>query len=379
MSRPRKIVFIKQGRWSYSNEGTREALLREFPDHQLVILDVANELFRRSFAGLLNRWHVWRHYGLDLLRGRRTFQQCFYRTAWACRTIGRWVMKRMREHLPDTDFTLQTQSLFDACQAGTPHFVFTDHTHLVNLWYPDFDARMLFPGRWIELEKRIYARAELNFTMARHVARSLVDHYNCPPERVRCVYAGSNAPVIPTDVNLGRYRRKRILFNGLFWGRKGGPELVAAFQQVLREHPDARLVILGCNPPVDVPNCEVLGRRPLEEVPRHYAESSVFCLPTRNEPFGIAVVEAMLHQMPVVATSIGALPDMVEEGVNGHLVPVGDVEGLAAALSRLLGSPETCARFGEASRRRALERFTWEAAGRRMAEGIRSALSARRE
>lgn len=378
MSGQRKIVFIKSGRWSHSNEATRTVLTREFSDHQLIIVDVDIELLGRRLVNLMNWCHVWWHYGRDLTTRRRTFRECVYRTPWIYCTIRRWIKGRIQEHLSDLDFTLQTQSLYDASSDGVPHFVFTDHTHLANLDYPDFDPSLLFPHDWMDLERRIYAHAEVNFTMSQHVARSLIEQYDCPPARVKCVYAGSNTPVHPEATNPDRYRRKRILFNGLFWDRKGGPDLLAAFLIVLQRHPDARLIILGCHPPIDLPNCEVLGWRPLAEVPRCYADASVFCLPTRNEPFGIVIVEAMMHKLPIVSTTIGAVPDMVENATNGYLIRPGDVNALAEALIKLLDSPETCARFGEASLIRARERFTWEAAGGRMAEGIRAALSARR-
>ena len=299
-----KIIFIKLGSWSHSNEATRAALAREFDDHQLITVDLDNELLGRRLVNLMNRCHVWWHYGRDLISNRRTFRECVYRTAWIYRAIRRWIKGRIQEHLADLDFTLQTQSLCDASSDGVPHFVFTDHTHLANLDYPDFDPSLLFPHDWMELERQIYARAEVNFTMSQHVARSIIEQYNCPPARVKCIYAGSNTPVHPGGTNPDRYRRKRILFNGLFWERKGGPDLLAAFRIVLQRHPDARLIILGCHPKTDLPNCEVLGWHPLAEVPRCYADASVFCLPTRNEPFGIVIVEAMMHKLPIVSTNI---------------------------------------------------------------------------
>jgi glycosyltransferase involved in cell wall biosynthesis len=245
-------------------------------------------------------------------------------------------------------FTFQTQSLFDASQAGTPHFVYTDHTHLANLYYPSFDESNLYSRRWICLESSIYRNAALNFTMSSHVSRSLVEHYGCESGKIECVSIGSNvAGPEAHELSDARYASRRILFVGIDWERKGGPLLVKAFRKVLGLMPDARLTIVGCSPTIDVPNCEVLGRLPLDEVGAQYRRAAVFCMPTQNEPFGVVFLEAFEHRLPVVATRIGAVPDVVQEGVSGHMVETADVDALADRLYRLLVSPGLCKQFGE--------------------------------
>jgi glycosyltransferase involved in cell wall biosynthesis len=377
MSARRRIAFLQQGSFSHINASVEAQLRRVFPDHELETVDLTAEFLRRRSLAVLNRLQVWRHYARDLVSGRRTYWDCFYRTPWLFHRIRRWVAGRLAPVRGELDFTFQTQSLFDASLADTPHFLYTDHTHLANLGYPDFEPRMLFPETWVALERQIYLGAARNFTMSRHVERSLVEDYGCPPERVQCVFAGCNAPVAEVEPGLARFARKRILFNGVDWSRKGGPELAAAFKLVLARHPDARLIVLGCEPALRLPNCEVVGRVPLDAVPGHYAEASIFCLPTRREPFGIVFVEAMQHGLPIVSTRIGALPDMVEDGRNGWLVPPGAVKPLADALCKLLDSPETCAAYGAAGRALAAERYNWEAVGNRLGEAIRQGLADR--
>ena len=128
---------------------------------------------------------------------------------------------------------------------GIPHFVYTDHTHLANRQYPDPPPNRKFSAEWIELEREIYHRATRVFTFSSNIGRSLIDDYGVEPAKIRCAYAGSNLPRwpgAPVRVPGG----KTILFVGMEWERKGGPLLVAAFRRVLREHPDAKLVIVGC-------------------------------------------------------------------------------------------------------------------------------------
>ncbi|MBF8223894.1 glycosyltransferase family 4 protein [Halomonas sp. 328] len=80
-----------------------------------------------------------------------------------------------------------------------------------------------------------------------------------------------------------------------------------------------------------------------------------------QESFGRTVLEAMAAARPVVAYAWGALPELVEEGVTGYLVPRGDIEGLARRLGRLATTPEHLIRLGEAGRRRALQHYGQEA------------------
>jgi glycosyltransferase involved in cell wall biosynthesis len=101
-------------------------------------------------------------------------------------------------------------------------------------------------------------------------------------------------------------------------------------------------------------------------VPRHLLDASVFCMPTRIEPFGIAPLEAMARRLPVVATRVGALPDFVEENQSGFLVQDGDSHALADALSRLLDNPEMCRRFGQRGHEIFRSRYTWEAVSDRL-------------
>jgi glycosyltransferase involved in cell wall biosynthesis len=209
------------------------------------------------------------------------------------------------------------------------------------------------------------------FTRSHNVRDDLLNLYGMPADKVVCVYAGANVPA--TDLSHGdndNYSNQRILFVGGDWERKGGPELARAFEQVLRVLPGAHLTIAGAKPSLTLPNCTVLGPVPLDELSAQFARAAVFCLPTRLEPFGIAVLEAMLHRLPVVASNAGALPDMVREGQTGRLIAPGDVQGLSAALIELLQDPARCREFGEAGYRLASQIYTWPAVGARMRSEI---------
>jgi len=83
-----------------------------------------------------------------------------------------------------------------------------------------------------------------------------------------------------------------------------------------------------------------------------------FALATLGEGFGLAILEAMAQRLPVVATRVVAVPEIVEDGATGLLVPPRDPAALAEALLTLERDPELCRRFASAGHRRALDHFS---------------------
>ena len=153
---------------------------------------------------------------------------------------------------------------------------------------------------------------------------------------------------------------------------KGLVPLLEAVAKVRTERP-ADLVVIG-RPRPDSQVEETIERLGLggavrfvsdasdERIVELYAEASVAVVPSLYEGFSLPAVEAMACGVPLVATTGGALPEVVgKDGVTGLLVPPGDPGALAVALGRVLDEPELAARLSAAGRRRVLDRFTWRA------------------
>ncbi len=115
---------------------------------------------------------------------------------------------------------------------------------------------------------------------------------------------------------------------------------------------------------------------PRSEVVQLLSHATVFVCPSVYEPFGLINLEAMACGVPVVATAVGGIPEIVVHGETGYLVPVpekpdqrsGLGHALAESLDRVLADPQGARRLGEAGRRRVLERFTWDAVARQTAD-----------
>jgi len=348
-------------------------LVETFPEYQVENISVAEVVKHHKSWIAPNLWYVARECGRALAARRLTLREAYFRTTYTFTRLHEAMRGLIRPG--HHTFSFQMQSMYDTSVPGVPHFIYTDHTHLSNLRYPDFDRSTLRSPQWLALERRSYENATVVFTRSTDVAEDLRRFYAIPEDKIECVYAGSNVDTThcgPPDN--ADYSNQRILFVGIDWVRKGGPELVEAFRRVLQQYPKAHLTIAGADTPVDLPNCTVLGRIPAQELVRHYAQSSIFCLPTRHEPFGIAFVEAMMHRLPVIGTRIGAIPDMVEDGINGYLVDPGDTGAIVKALGKLLADPAHCRLLGERSYERALDLYTWQRTGQRIRARIERSL-----
>ena len=95
------------------------------------------------------------------------------------------------------------------------------------------------------------------------------------------------------------------------------------------------------------------------DIPALLGAMQLFALPSLGEGISNTVLEAMAAGLPVLATAVGGNPELVHDGVNGALVPVGDSAALAAAIEALADDPARCRSLGEAGRSAARERFDW--------------------
>lgn len=97
-----------------------------------------------------------------------------------------------------------------------------------------------------------------------------------------------------------------------------------------------------------------------EELNRLYLASEIFVLPSLKEGFGIVLLEAMYHGLPIVTTKISAMPELVTDGENGLLVPVADPIALAEAISKLIEHPDLRGQMGEKGRQRVTNSYHWD-------------------
>jgi glycosyltransferase involved in cell wall biosynthesis len=375
--RPGAGIFVS-GSFSGINRHFVGALAREFPELAFYVFDlgVLGGLIPRRPGPLLRAAaEVTIDFRRYLMRRPDSLRACFARTGTAL-GARRALARRLAQRYGPFVFTLQTQTLLDAKVPGAPHFVYTDHAGRVTATYPGHGPGQLWPEPWLSREEAILRSAEVVFAMGEHVAAELKGSYRLPS--VECVHGGPN--VAPDGVEPERpvpgYAPARILFVGRRWEPKGGPLLLEAFARVREQVQDARLVIAGCSPRAPQAGVDVMGRIPPGDMPGLYRAASIFCLPTRAEPMGIAFLEAMAFRLPLVGPRLGAIPYFLRDGETGFTYAPGDAGELARRLLVLARDPGLCKSFGDAGHDLGRREYTWEAVAARVASVIRERLAA---
>ncbi|WP_328408417.1 glycogen synthase [Streptomyces violaceus] len=208
------------------------------------------------------------------------------------------------------------------------------------------------------------------------------------PEKVHVVHNGIDTSLYRPDhgtdaldrIGLDR-SRPYVLFVGRITRQKGVPHLLRAVRDI---DPAAQVVLCAGapdTPEIDQEFRELFGELsrvrdgvfwiprmlPRPEVIQLLTHAALFVCPSVYEPLGIVNLEAMACGTPVVASAVGGIPEVVDDGRTGLLVPAGDdfEAGLARAMDSVLGDPEAAGRMGEAGRERAVGEFGWDAVARR--------------
>lgn len=188
--------------------------------------------------------------------------------------------------------------------------------------------------------------------------------------------------VIPNPISPELFRRALeprvepdrpvVLYTGRIELNKGSLELLRSVDRVLARFPDVEYVIAGGrHNSIDEQalarelgsngkrgKVRLVGHVAWQQLAEWYRRATVFVMPSHYETFGISVIEAMAFGLPVVATKVGGLPEVVADGVTGILVPRGDANALADAVTQLLGDADLRRRMGQAGQARVRSDFT---------------------
>ena len=243
------------------------------------------------------------------------------------------------------------------------------HTHLVHAdVYGALGARRLVStkhnddpfraGAFRFIERALSWRASRVIAITHALARFQVERVGLPPEKVEVIHYGlddlptawgTNPPdPVPPDARV-------LLAICRLEPQKGVDVAIRALGDI----PDAHLVVLGEGPQraelerMADERVFLPGRVP--DVAAWLRRASLLVHPTRWEGFGLALLEAMLASLPVVATRVSSIPEIVADGETGLLVPPDDPAALAAAVNLVLANPGS---YGERGRARALSEFS---------------------
>ncbi|HTN43416.1 MAG TPA: glycosyltransferase [Nitrospiria bacterium] len=198
------------------------------------------------------------------------------------------------------------------------------------------------------------------------------------PNRIEVVRSGIDPRPFDPDYPPGEARRELGIPEGSpvigcvahFADHKGHRYLIEAAVRVAAAVPDVRFLLVGegeLRPAIELQIKDLGLERHVvltgfrNDVPRLLAAMDIVVLSSHLEGLGTSLLDAMAMARPVVATRVGGIPEMVEDGLNGRLVPPRDPAALAEALIMLINRPEERKRLGRAGRTRMLQTFSAEA------------------
>jgi alpha-maltose-1-phosphate synthase len=291
------------------------------------------------------------------------------------------VVERELAHRAGTyDLIVQLQTICTPRSASVraPYLIYTDNTMALTqrLYrpYAQIPPRML--REWLAFEAQVCLAAEKVFTFSEFARSSVIDDYGCAPEHVVAVGAGANQYV---DSLTGKdYSRPRALFVGSPFDLKGGQTLLAAWKIVHAAVPEAELVIAGPKQdpaPGIASRVQWIGRVSRNELARQYGAASVFVLPSLFDAWGHVFIEAMGYGLPCIGSDCCAMPEIIEHGVSGLVVPRAQPEALAQALIEVLTDPQRAAGMGRAGHARVLRLMTWPRVADRVTSQIAPVLA----
>jgi len=226
----------------------------------------------------------------------------------------------------------------------------------------------------VAVQRDVLQRASHVFTLTEWAKSSVVSDFGVPDPNVSPVYIGSNIDL--SGIQRPQRDPCKIVFIGIDWVRKGGPELLSGFQELQRRIPQARLTIIGCSPSVRQHGLTVLGylspKSPENRarIAEELLSASIFCMLSDFEPLGNVFVEAYAAGLPIVAFDHGSRREIVDHGRTGLLLQDREPATVADALEWLIRNPVEARRMGESGQGLVQSRFNWDTIVRQIRDVI---------
>lgn len=284
---------------------------------------------------------------------RGTIYQLFYflEAGVIANQVRKQQIQHLHNHFPDSSGTVAML----AAALGGFTFSFTMHGPYI----------FFEPQRWRldeKLKRALFVCCISHFCRSQGMIFAPMKHWN----RLHIVHCG----VDPALFNPVSHQQigKRLLYTGRLAAVKGLPILLESLVQVKAAHPDLLLTVVGDG--ADRPqlqqltaqlglneNVNFVGYQSQASVRQFMQETDVFVLPSFAEGLPVSLMEALAAGVPVVTTQIAGVSELVESGINGYLVPPGNVAELADRIEKLLADPALRAQMGAAGRLKVAQEF----------------------
>jgi glycosyltransferase involved in cell wall biosynthesis len=283
-------------------------------------------------------------------------------------------IRRVRPHIVHTHTAkagaVGRMAALMAGDAKPPVVVHTFHGHVLRGYFDPVRTEF-----FRETERFLARHSTRLIAVGPEVQDELVQLGVAPPEKFTVIRLGIDLESRVASPEAGKSLRRRfgipdsrfvVGWIGRMTGIKRVPDVLATFARLVELGVDAQLVLVGDGPERDAleQRSHELGiqRRTLfagyqRDISRYYDLFDALLLPSANEGTPVVAIESLGAGIPVVATRVGGVPDVVRDGVDGFLTDVGDIGALATRLAELAGDPALRSRMGDAGREHVIPRY----------------------
>lgn len=213
----------------------------------------------------------------------------------------------------------------------------------------------------------LLSRTSARIAVSRAAQRVLVEEYHQPAERIQVIYNGVDTGRFAPSTRASRDGECTIGFCGVFRPEKQIPLLIRSVASMRRSGIGVKLLLVGDGPELrvcqeTVADCgireSVVFAGSQVDVQPFLAQMDIFVLPSREEAMPVALLEAMAQGCAAVGSNVGGIPEVIEDGFSGELVPSGNEFALTESLRRLVQDRELREQYGRAARARIENHFS---------------------
>lgn len=252
-------------------------------------------------------------------------------------------------------------------------------------WYKKLTLRRWYA--FTDMQTEVARRLQRIITVSENSFKDIVADHDVDPDRMHIVPVGVDPDLFQPLPEITKVPGMLITTASADVAMKGLRFLLEAVAKLRTERPELTLTVIGKPKPggESARTIEQLGLDdvvtfvsgvPDRRIVELYSEAEIAVVPSLYEGFSLPAIEAMSCAIPLVATTGGAVPEVVgPDGETVFLVPPGDGDALAHRIGAVLDDPETAERVGRAGRRRVMEHWSWRHTAERTAEQYRLALA----
>lgn len=260
----------------------------------------------------------------------------------------------------------------------------------MGFWDLDFSEKLTylsFPFL-VLVENYYFSKKRHYITVSNWMKKEIISQYpKIDPHSISVIYNSVDTELFTPNFKESPPDGYMVLYTGRLIASKGIIYLVKAMPKILREFPEVKFIFIGPGNPlpylkkikkmdISEKNYSFLGYlKEASDLVKYYRASSIYVAPTLYENLPIRILEAMACGVPVVATNVCAIPEVIDHEENGILIRPGDPNNLTDAICLLLDDQKLRRKIGGNARKTVLERFNWKPNAFKTVEIYRQILS----